>query len=253
MNWSFTEGKFLWEREECRMLSFNFGGRNSYDDFGILIAKRPDLPSPKRRVNMINIPGRNSNLRFDEKTYDDITLTVECSVKGTQNLADKIDDIAVWLFEAGESDLTFSFQPDKKYIAQVINAIDFKQVYRYFSEFPIIFNCRPFKYAVENDMMNIISSGTAVINPGVVESEPIISIYGSGDIVLKINGQQISFKDVTEKIIVNSVIQDCYDDAGNNLNGKMAGEFPKLKPGENIIEWSGDVVKAELLPNWRWL
>ena len=235
------------------MLSFNFGGRNSYDDFGILIAKRPDLPSPKRRVNMINIPGRNSNLRFDEKTYDDITLTVECSVKGTQNLADKIDDIAVWLFEAGESDLTFSFQPDKKYIAQVINAIDFKQVYRYFSEFPIIFNCRPFKYAVENDMMNIISSGTAVINPGVVESEPIISIYGSGDIVLKINGQQISFKDVTEKIIVNSVIQDCYDDEGNNLNAKMAGEFPKLKPGENIMEWSGDVVKAELLPNWRWL
>ncbi len=49
------------------MLSFNFGGRNSYDDFGILIAKRPDLPSPKRRVNIINIPGRNSNLRFDEK------------------------------------------------------------------------------------------------------------------------------------------------------------------------------------------
>lgn len=131
--------------------------------------------------------------------------------------------------------------------------IDFKQVYKYFSEFPVIFNCRPFKYAVENDLMNIISSGTAIINPGTVESEPVMNIYGSGDIVLKVNDEQISFKDVTEKIIVNSVIQDCYDDAGNNLNGKMTGKFPKLKPGENIIEWSGDVVKAELLPNWRWL
>ncbi|AND85559.1 phage tail protein [Clostridium tyrobutyricum] len=235
------------------MLSFNFGGRNSYDDFGILIAKRPDLPSPKRRVNIINIPGRNSNLRFDEKTYDDITLTVECSVKDTQNLADKIDDIAVWLFEAGEGDLTFSFQPDKKYIAQVVNAIDFKQVYKYFSEFPIIFNCRPFKYAVENNIVIINTSCAKVTNPGTIESEPVISIYGSGDIVFKINGQQISLKGVSEKIIVDSVIQDCYDNAGNNLNGKMTGEFPKLKPGENIMEWSGDVVKAELLPNWRWL
>ncbi len=149
--------------------------------------------------------------------------------------------------------MTFSFQPDKKYIAQVVNAIDFKQVYKYFSEFPIIFNCRPFKYAVENNIVIINTSCAKVTNPGTIESEPVISIYGSGDIVFKINGQQISLKGVSEKIIVDSVIQDCYDNAGNNLNGKMTGEFPKLKPGENIMEWSGDVVKAELLPNWRWL
>ena len=235
------------------MLSFNFGGKNSYDDFGILIAKRPDLPSPKRRVSTINIPGRDSNLRFDEKTYEDITLTVECSVKDNLNVADKIDDIKAWLFGTGESDLIFSFQADKKYIAQVVNAIDFKQVYRYFSQFPIIFNCRPFKYAVENNTLTINTSGTAVINPGTIESEPVISIYGSGDIVFKINGVQINLQDITEKFIVNSVMQDCYDDAGNNLNGKMTGEFLKLKPGENIIEWSGSITKVELLPNWRWL
>lgn len=253
MNWSFTEGKFLWEREEFRMLSFNFGGKNSYDDFGILIAKRPDLPSPKRRVNTINIPGRDSNLRFDEKTYEDITLGVECFVKDTQNLGSKLDDIKAWLFGTGENDLIFSFQSDKKYIAQVVNAIDFKQVYRYFSQFPIIFNCRPFKYAVENNMVTLNTSGGDVTNPGSLESEPVISIYGSGDIVLKINENQITFQDITEKVIVNSVIQDCYDDGGNNLNGKMSGEFLKLKSGQNTIEWSGSVTKVELLPNWRWL
>ena len=235
------------------MLSFNFAGKNSYDDYGILISQRPVIPSPKRRVSTINIPGRNSNLRFDEKTYDDITLTVECSVKDRENIADKIDDIKAWLFEVGESDLIFSFQEDKKYIAQVINSIDFKQVYRYFSEFPIIFNCRPFKYAVENNIVNIIKTEATINNPGTIESEPVISIYGSGDIVFKINGQQISLKGVSEKIIVDSVIQDCYDDAGNNLNENMSGEFLKMKPGENIIEWSGNVTKVELLPNWRWL
>lgn len=235
------------------MLSFNFGGKNSYGDFGILIAKRPDLPSSKRRVSTINIPGRDSNLRFDEKTYEDITLSVECSVKDNLNVADKIDDIKAWLFGAGESELIFSFQDDKKYIAQVVNAIDFKQVYRYFSQFPIIFNCRPFKYAVENNIVVVNISGTAVTNPGSLESEPVISIYGSGNIVFKINEGEINLQDITEKVIVNSVIQDCYDDEGNNLNGKMTGEFLKLKSGENIIEWSGSVTKAEIIPNWRWL
>ena len=149
--------------------------------------------------------------------------------------------------------MVFSFQDDKKYTAQVVNAIDFKQVYRYFSEFPIIFNCRPFKYAVENNIVNIIKTEATINNPGTIESEPVISIYGSGDIVFKINGQQISLKGISEKVIVNSVIQDCYDDAGDNLNGNMSGEFLKMKPGENIIEWSGNVTKVELLPNWRWL
>lgn len=235
------------------MLSFNFGGKNSYDDFGILIAERPSIPSPKRRVNTINIPGRNSNLIFDEKTYEDITLTVECSVKDKQNLANKIDDIKAWLFETGESDLIFSFQEDRKYIAQVVNSIDFKQIYKYFSEFPIIFNCRPFKYSVENNIINIIKTGTKVTNIGTIESEPIISIYGSGDIVFKINEQQISLKGILNKIIINSIMQDCYDDEGNNLNGKMTGEFLKLKSGENIIEWSGNIIKVEIEPNWRWL
>jgi predicted phage tail component-like protein len=235
------------------MLSFNFGGKNSYDDFGILIAERPSIPSPKRRVNTINIPGRDSNLIFDEKTYEDITLTVECSVKEKQSLADKIDEIKGWLFETGQSDLIFSFQDDKKYIAQVINSIDFKQIYKYFSEFPIIFNCKPFKYAVENNTINIIETGTKISNIGTIESEIIISIYGSGDIVFKVNEEQISLEDISSKIIINSVIQDCYDDKGNNLNDKMTGEFLKLKPGENIIEWSGSVTKVEVIPNWRWL
>ncbi|RMD03246.1 phage tail protein [Clostridium autoethanogenum] len=235
------------------MLSFNFAGKNSYDDYGILISQRPVIPSPKRRVSTINIPGRNSNLRFDEKTYDDITLTVECSVKDKENLVNKIDDITAWLFGAGENDLIFSFQEDKKYIAQVVNAIDFKQVYKYFSEFPIIFNCRPFKYAVDNNIETINTSGAKVTNLGTIESEPVINIYGSGDIVFKINGQQISLKGVSEKITINSVIQDCYDDAGNNLNGNMSGEFLKMKSGENIIEWSGNVTKLEIKINEMWL
>ncbi len=42
-------------------------------------------------------------------------------------------------------------------------------------------------------MVTLNTSGTAVTNPGSLESEPVISIYGSGDIVLKINEDQITF------------------------------------------------------------
>jgi predicted phage tail component-like protein len=235
------------------VLSFNFNGKDSYIDFGILIAKRPTIPSPKRRVSYIDIPGRHSRLRYDEGTYEDINIAVECTVKDRENLLYKLDNIKAWLFGIGESDLIFSFQPDKKYIAQVVNSIDFEQVFKYTSRFPILFNCRPFKYAALNNMLTITESGTYITNPGSIESEPVITVYGTGDINLIANDSEIELSDVANKIIINCEIEDCYDDELNNLNSKMSGEFPTLIPGQNLIEWTGDVEKIEILPNWRWL
>lgn len=235
------------------MLSFTFGGKNSFIDYGMVISKRPNLPSPKRRVNYMDIPGRHGRVQYDEKTYEDITIVVECGLKDTENLVERLDSIKAWLFNAGESDLIFSFGEDKKYIAQVVNAIDFTQVYKYTSSFPVIFNCQPFKYAVQNHLITLNVGGESIHNPGSLEGQPVIYVYGNGDIVLNISDQTIEFNGVEGKIIINSEIQDCYDDAMNNLNSKMTGEFPFLKTGENIITWTGNVTKLEVLPNWRWL
>jgi predicted phage tail component-like protein len=235
------------------MLSFDFAGKDSYLDYGILISTRPALPSPKRRVSFIDIPGRHSSLRYDEKAYDDITIAVECTVKDSENIYDKLDNIKAWLFSAGERELIFSFHSNKKYKAQVVNAIDFKQVFKYTSQFPIIFNCRPFKYSTENNLFVINNNETQVTNPGTIESEPVISIYGSGDVTFSINEEKISLTEITEKITLNSEIQDCYNDNGDNLNDKMLGEFLKINPGENVIKWTGNVDKIEVIPNWRWL
>lgn len=235
------------------MLSFTFDGKNSFIDYGIVISKRPNLPSPKRRVHYMDIPGRHGRVQYDENTYEDITIVVECGLKDTENLVERLDTIKAWLFNAGESDLIFSFSEDKKYIAQVVNAIDFTLGFKYTSSFPVVFNCQPFKYAVENEIITLNETGATVNNPGTLESEPVIYVYGNGDILLNINDQSIGLNGVEGKIILNSEIQDCYDDAMNNLNSKMAGEFPLLKTGENIISWTGNVTKLEVLPNWRWL
>ncbi len=234
------------------MINFTFGGRNSYDDFGIIISKRPNLPSPKRRVSYIDIPGRDSSLVYDERTYENITIGVACTLKDG-NLIDKIDEIKAWLFSAGEGDLIFSFQDDKKYRAQVVNSIDFSQVAKVFSEFIIVFNCRPFKYSTQNNMFTITNSGSSIINIGSIKSEPIITVFGEGNIELTVNETKVSLANITGKIILNSIIQDSYNDLGESLNNKVKGEFIYLMPGSNKFEWTGNVSKIEILPNWRWL
>lgn len=129
------------------MLSFTFDNKNSYADYGIVIKERPNLPTPKRRVDYIEIPGSDSTYWHDEGTYEDITIVVECNLKYIEgNIYDRLDEIIQWLYEAGEADLFFSFQPNKVYSGQVVNSIDIRTVHKIVATFPIIFTCRPYRY-----------------------------------------------------------------------------------------------------------
>lgn len=234
------------------MISFTFGNKHSYEDFGIIIAARPNIPSPKRRVSYVSIPGRNSSLKFDEETYEDITIVVECTIKSVNNLSDRIDEIKGWLFNSGEGELILSFQPDKKYIAQVVNAIDFKQIYDKIGKFPIVFNCKPFKYKVKEDLITITENNSIINNNGTVASNPVIKAYGSGDIKLIINNNEIMIKGVSGYIIIDSVLKDCYKDDALK-NGDMIGGFPIFKVGENAIGFSENVSKVDVKINEVWI
>jgi predicted phage tail component-like protein len=236
------------------MIFFNFDGKDSFD-FGIIISKRPSIPLPKRRISYIEIPGRDSSLRFDENTYDDITITVECAIK--DNITNKIYNIKKWLVSAGESDLIFSFNTSRKYKAQVVNNIDFSQIINLASKFIIIFNCRPFKYSTSETSFNIEQpSGHTLNYPSIIPAKVIVKAYCIGDGIFKIGDYEVLLTDINEHIILNSELEVAYYMEGEKMviaNKKVTGEFPLLNEGGNPISFSGGVIKLEIIPNSRWL
>ncbi|BDR76144.1 hypothetical protein N071400001_18690 [Clostridium tetani] len=130
--------------------------------------------------------------------------------------------------------------------------IDFKQVLKHTSRFPIIFNCKPFKYSVEENIITITKNNSTIYNKGTFESEPVIKVYGSGDIKLKVNDAEVIVKKVDGYVIVDSVLKDCYKDE-TLKNGDMIGQFPILKVGENVVGFSGNVSKVEVRINGLWI
>lgn len=235
------------------MLSFEFGGKDSFLDFGIYVEKRPNIPSPERRVTYTDVPGMDSRLRRDEGTYGDITLSVECSLLGDP--VSKISAIKGWLLGAGEADLVFSHIPGRKYLAQVVNSIDFEIVLKITSHFVIMFNCQPFQYATDNTPVTVSESAT-LTNPGTVKSFPVIRVTGSGTGALTVSGKTVSFSDIDGTVTLDSAIQETYQETGTELiskNSTMTGEYPALLPGKNTISFSGGITSLEITPNWRWL
>jgi predicted phage tail component-like protein len=201
----------------------------------------------------MDVPGRDSSLRYDEGTYEDITLSVECSFKG--NTYSKISDIKSWLLGAGESELVFSYQPDRRYIAQVVNSIDFEVILKITSHFVIVFNCQPFQYAVENEPVHI-TSDTTLTNLGTVSSFPTIKVNGTGPGSVTVNGKSVSFSSIDVSVILNSEIQETYKDTGTELinkNATKSGGYPAFILGENTISFSENITSLEITPNWRWL
>ena len=85
-----------------------------------------------------------------------------------------------------------------------------------------------------------------------VYAEPIITVYGSGDITLMVGMTIIQLEGIKDSITLDSTLMEAYKGA-TSLNSSMSGEFPLLQPGANAVSWSGNVTSVVVMPNWRFL
>ena len=199
-------------------------------------------------MESITIAGRNGTLHTDEEVYESYDRAMECAIKKRARL----DEIAAWLVGSGE--MQFSTEPDKVYRVTISNKISIAQMMRMFQKFQVIMDTQPFKYRanpLRDDLE--LTAPTIIRNGGTVYSEPIITVYGSGNITLNINGTDFPLYGVNGYITIDSEMMEVFK-GNSNQNSKYGGEtFPRFEVGENAISWTGNVTKIEIQPKWRWL
>lgn len=205
----------------------------------------PERISPKRRDESIVISGRHGTLTATDGTFETYILQVEFVLKDIS----KMDKICSHF--KGEGDLIFSNNLDRKFKAKVNNQIEFSRIIRDLKRFVVEFEVQPFMYEAIPSTLTL-TEPTTILNIGTFESEPIITVYGQGDITLIINNLNIILNAVEEKITINSEALNAYNET-LSLNNKMSGDFPIFNTGENTISWVGSVTRLEIMPNWRWL
>ena len=98
----------------------------------------------------------------------------------------------------------------------------------------------------------ITTSGTFINNPCSVYSEPVITVYGSGEISLMVGMTIVELDGIKGSITLDPPLMEAYQGV-TSMNSCMSGDFPTLLPGSNAISWTGNVTKAVIQPNWRYL
>ena len=219
-------------------------------EYGIYVTEQPALTIPEERVTFTNVPGRSGALTTLEGdyVYEDMVLTATCVISNPE----MIPEIAGWL--KGTGTVTFANRDGGFYYARVTNQIPFEKILRGnpHRTFAVNFRCKPFWYEAESKTLSLTTSSTFVTNPGNIPAEPIITVYGSGEITLMVGMSIVELSEVSGSITLDTPLMEAYSGV-TSMNNRMSGDFPLLLPGKNAISWTGSVTKVEIKPNWRHL
>ena len=150
-----------------------FNGKDSRDIKGLLISELPPIRKPKMRVKETVIDGVDGSI-IEELGYESYDRTIIIGLKIGADV-DKITE-----FFTGNGKIVFSNEPDKYYIGQIINSIDYERMLRY-RVAKVTFRVQPFKYSrVERSREGTYESPNMIVeNIGNHTAKPLITIKGN--------------------------------------------------------------------------
>lgn len=225
-----------------------FKGKCSKEITGLLICELPPIQKPKMRTSVIKIDGRDGDI-VDKLGYESYTRAITIGLTRNYN----VDEITN--FFNGSGDMILSNEPDKVYKAEILDAISYERLIR-FRKAKVNVRFQPYKTLLDEPpfILNVTDQTSfKVANKGYETSKPIITLYGSGDVSLSINGlDSFNINIDDEFVVIDSIKEDAYK---NNIskNRMMTGAFPILQSGINTISWVGNVTKIIVEPKSRWL
>lgn len=218
-------------------------------DYGIRVTELPPITLPSERASFVDVPGRSGSLTKTEgdDVYEDLLLTATCIVQNTERL----EEIAAYLKGSGK--VSFANREEGYYYARIVNQIPFDVILRGnpYRRFAVNFRCKPFFYLDDSPTYSLTRS-TFLTNPGAVHSEPVITVYGSGDITLMVGMSIIELSEASGSITLDTPLMEAYSN-GISANRQMSGDFPILGTGATAISWTGNVSCVTVQPNWRTL
>ena len=178
------------------------------------------------------------------------TLTVTVAGAGYDNVALQLLDGPPTAEHAfGGSEIVFTSTGSHTLTATLSAKKTFKQIY-------LVLPAQQSQFTITLTLKNDAYS-SVIRNNGNVFSKPRWTIYGSGDLTIKLNGSTaLSIAMSTNgHITIDCATLDAYKDSKTNLKNRLCtGDYANLflTPGRNTRAWTGQVDKIEIEDYSRW-
>ena len=233
------------------MGSFTFNGTSS-TTHGLRVTSDYVINSTGNDVETVAVPGRDGDLLISKNRLKSVTLELPCTVLSTRKLTDAGSEISNWLNVDGYKDLTLSWDPDFIYRSAFIETFEIAGLMRQFGKVKLNFLTYPVKFYKQGRTTQTLSNGATVNGFGNVNAKPIITLVGSGDCTLTINGRKTKLKAVQNRITLDMQANQVYSgnlQAWDKVVRSPQFQMPYLDYGRNLISWDGNFT-VTMIPNW---
>lgn len=216
-------------------------------DCGLYITDAGVYARPARKYEKVHVSGRNGDILIEDDSFDNVEIRYPAVlVEDFNNNYDAWE--AFCLSQKGYKRLSDTFHPDEfrmasfKRIEGEKTTINAKA-----GTFNLIFDCKPQRYLKSGEQKKTFSTfPVKMINPTQYTASPLIRLYGSG--TLTISGVSIVLSTSSAYVDIDCELEEALV-AAENLNiTTTGGKFPKLKAGENTINWTGSQI--DLIPRY---
>lgn len=167
--------------------TLTFDGVNS-GNYGVYITGAAVFNAPTRRVNLIEIPGRNGLFAQDEGTFDNITVSYPAGLFGIDeaDFADAISDFRNELCSrVGYRELTDDYNGGEFRQAVYLSGLEVTPAQLKAGEFALNFECKPQRWLDSGNTWETVALNQQFDNPTRFDAYPLIEVQGYGTIELR--------------------------------------------------------------------
>ena len=237
---------------------FVYDGVNS-SDYGVFISGEGTFNSPKRRGEVIEIPGRNGSLFMDEDCFENIPGKYPAFI-GTKTETDFRNKLAAFksaiLSRGNYKRLSDSYHPDEFRLATYKSGLEVDpKHYNRAGGFTLEFDCKPQRFLLSGETVQTFNGSGSIINPELFSSAPLLEIDGTGTLTIGYYSLKIDSSPAT--LFIDADIMEAYSiDGGGDLiseNGNVIyanHKPPKIDPGTIPITLGAGITSVKITPRW---
>ena len=233
------------------MGTFTFNGTDS-SQFGLRVTSDYVINSTGQDIDTVAVAGRDGDLLLPNNRLKSVTIELPCTIMSNRKLTDAESGISNWLNVAGYKDLTLSWDPDFIYRSAFIETFEIAGLMRQFGKVKLNFLTYPVKFYKQGRTTQTLSNGATVNGIGNVNAKPIITLVGSGDCTLTINGRKTKLRAVQNTITLDMQARQVFSGnlpAWDKVVRSPQFQMPYLDAGRNLISWDGNF-GVYMIPNW---
>lgn len=218
---------------------------------GVMVSKRPSIPSTEYVAEEIEIPGRDGKLYRELGNVSDITISIPfVFISDPYRWQDRFREAKKWLLGKEDNKLILGDDPGYFYKVKHTSVGESERKVMESGEFTVDFICDGYLYVIEGAEEHEVSD--ILYNPYAL-CHPIYVITGEGMCTLNVNGNAMT-ANIGQNLTVNTDLMLAYRTDGTFQNAAVTGDYESLylQEGGNTVELSAGF-GLKVIPNWRCL